>query len=113
MSKSTGPLGNLGNLGNIVKQAQELQERLGKIQEEAASRTVEASAGGGMVTATVSGRLEVVSLRIDPEVFKSGDQEMLQDLVIAAVNQGIRAAQAMMAEEMKKVTGGLNIPGLG
>ena len=106
MSKAFGPL------GNIVKQAQELQERLGQIQEAAASKTVEASAGGGMVTAVVSGRLDVVSLRIDPEVLKTGDLEMLQDLIIAAVNQGVRSAQAMMAEEMKKVTGGLKIPGL-
>ena len=106
MSKESNPL------GNIMKQAQELQERLGKMQEQAAARTVEATAGGGMVTAVVSGRLEIVSLRIDPEVLKNGDVEMLQDLVTAAVNQGIRDAQAMVAEEMKKVTGGLKIPGL-
>ena len=106
MSKGLNPL------GNIMKQAQEQQERLGQIQEQAAGQTVEASAGGGMVTATVSGRLEVLSLRIDPEVLKSGDIEMLQDLVMAAINQGIRNAQAMVAEEMKKVTGGLKIPGL-
>ena len=106
MSKGLNPL------GNIMKQAQELQERLGQIQEQAAAQTVEASAGGGMVTAVVSGRLEVVSLRIEPEVLKSGDIEMLQDLVMAAINQGIRNAQAMVAEEMKKVTGGLKIPGL-
>ena len=106
MSKGLNPL------GNIMKQAQELQERLGQIQEQAGAQTVEASAGGGMVTAVVSGRLEVVSLRIDPEVLKSGDIEMLQDLVMAAINQGIRNAQAMVAEEMKKVTGGLKIPGL-
>lgn len=106
MSKAFGPL------GDIMKQAQELQQRLGQIQEQAAARTVEATAGGGMVTAVVTGRLEVVSLRIDPEVLKSGDIEMVQDLVIAAVNQGIRSAQEMMAEEMKKVTGGLKIPGM-
>ena len=106
MSKAFGPL------GDIMKQAQELQSRLGQIQEQAATRTVEATAGGGMVTAVVSGRLEIVALRIDPEVFKSGDVEMVQDLVIAAVNQGIRAAQEMMADEMKKVTGGLKIPGM-
>jgi nucleoid-associated protein EbfC len=106
MSKQFGPL------GNIVKQAQELQERLGQIQEEAAAKTVEAAAGGGMVTAVVNGRLEVVSLRIDPEVLKSGDHEMLQDLILAAVNSGIRSAQAIVADEMKKVTGGLKIPGL-
>jgi len=102
----------LGGLDTIMKQAQELQERLGRIQEDAAARTAEGSAGGGMVTAVVSGRLEVVSLRIDPSVLASGDLDMLQDLVVAAVNQGIRAAQAMMADEMKKLTGGLKIPGL-
>lgn len=107
MSKGFGPL------GNIVKQAQELQERLGQIQEQAAARTVETSAGGGMVRVVVSGRLEIVSLHIEPEVLKSGDVAMVQDLVIAAVNQGIRAAQEMMTEEMKKVTGGMKIPGLG
>ncbi len=101
------------DLGGIMKQAQELQERLGKVQEEAASRTVEATSGGGMVTAIVSGKIELVGLRIDPEVLKSADAEMLQDLIVAAVNQAIRNAQALMAEEMKKVTGGLNIPGLG
>ena len=106
MSKEAGPL------GNIMKQAQELQERLGRVQEEAAAKTVEASAGGGMVTAVVNGRLEVVSLRIDPEVLKGADHDMLQDLIIAAVNQGIRNAQAMVADEMKKITGGLKIPGL-
>ncbi len=106
MSKGFNPL------GNIVKQAQELQERLGQIQEQAAAKTVEASAGGGMVTAVVSGRLELIELRIDPEVATSGDREMLQDLIIAAVNQAIRTAQEMMAEEMKKVTGGMKIPGL-
>src|SRR5512140_812439 len=99
-------------IGNIVKQAQELQERLGQVQAAAAAKTVEASAGGGMVTVVINGRLELVSLRVDPEVLKGGDTEMLQDLIIAAVNQGIRNAQALMAEEMKKVTGGLNIPGL-
>jgi hypothetical protein len=106
MSKGFGPL------GNIMKQAQELQERLTRVQEEAAAKTVEASAGGGMVTVVINGRLQVVKLRIEPEIMKSGDTEMLQDLVIAAVNQGIRAAQDKMAEEMKKVTGGLQIPGL-
>jgi nucleoid-associated protein EbfC len=99
-------------LGNLVKQAQELQERLGQIQEEAAGKTVEASAGGGMVSVTVNGRLQLVALRIDPEVLKSNDVEMLQDLLIAAINQGIKNAQEMMAEEMKKLTGGLKIPGL-
>jgi nucleoid-associated protein EbfC len=100
-------------LGNIVKQAQELQERLAKAQEEVASKTVEASAGGGMVKVTVNGKLEVVGLELDPQVVQSGDRDMLQDLIVAAVNQGIRTAQRLVAEEMGKITGGLNIPGLG
>jgi nucleoid-associated protein EbfC len=106
VSKGAGPF------GNIMKQAQELQERLAQIQADAGSKTVEASSGGGMVNAVVNGRLEVVGLRIDRQVVEGGDLEMLQDLIIAAVNQGIRAAQKLMADEMSKVTGGLKIPGL-
>lgn len=106
MSKSFG-------LGNIVKQAQELQEQLAKVQEAAGGKTVEAQAGGGMVKVTVSGRLELVRVEIDPQLLANDDREMLQDLVVAAVNQGIRSAQQMMAEEMSKLTGGLKIPGLG
>ena len=106
MSKSFG-------LGNIVKQAQELQERLTRVQEEAAAKTVEATAGGGMVRVTVNGKLEVLRLSIEPQVLEGGDVEMLQDLIIAAVNEGIRSAQRLMADEMNKVTGGLKIPGLG
>jgi hypothetical protein len=102
----------MANLGDLMKQAQQLQTKLTRLQEEVATKTVEASAGGNMVTAVVSGRLEVVSLHIDPTVLTSGDAEMLQDLVIAAVNEGIRKAQKMMADEMGKLTGGLKIPGL-
>ena len=100
-------------LGDLFKQAQNLQERLQQVQEEAASRTVEATAGGGMVRATVNGRLELLRLQIDPTAVASGDLEMLQDLVIAAVNQALRAAQQQMADEMSKLTGGLKLPGLG
>ncbi len=101
--------------GDIVKQAQQLQERLQQVQQEAGRKTVQASAGGGMVMAEVNGRLEIVNLRIEPSVIEARDAEMLRDLVMAAVNEGIRRAQQMMAEEMGKVTGGLNIkiPGLG
>ena len=98
--------------GNIVKQAQELQERLAKVQEDAAGGTVEGSAGGGMVKAIVNGRLEVVRVHIEPAVLQGGDVQMLEDLIVAAVNQGIRAAQQRMADEMSKLTGGLKIPGL-
>ena|SRR5713101_1267492 len=99
-------------LEDLMKQAQQLQTKLTRIQEEAAGKTVEASAGGNMVTAAVNGRLEIVALQIDPTVLTAGDVEMVQDLVIAAVNEGIRKAQKMMAEEMGKVAGGLKIPGL-
>ena len=102
-------------LGDIVKQAQQLQERLQQAQQEAGSKTVEASAGGGMVTATVNGRLELVDLKIEPSITGAQDADMLRDLVMAAVNEGIRRAQKMVADEMGKITGGLNmkIPGLG
>ena len=101
-----------GNLGNIMKQAQAMQEQLAKIQEQAASKTVDGTAGGGMVTVSVSGAIQVVALKIDPEVLKSGDAEMLQDLIVAATNDALRKARDMMAEEMKSITGGLRIPGL-
>ena len=105
MSKESG-------FGNIVKQAQQLQERLSQVQDTVARRTVEASAGGGMVKVVVNGKHELLSLTLDPAVLKE-DVELVQDLVIAAVNEGIRNAQKMVAEEMTKVTGGLKIPGLG
>lgn len=102
----------LGNMGNILKQAQAMQERLGKIQEEAANKVVEASAGGGMVTVSVTGAMQVTKVVIDPEVMKSEDREMLQDLLVAATNEGLRKAKDMMSEEMKSLTGGMGIPGL-
>ncbi|MFQ5991770.1 MAG: YbaB/EbfC family nucleoid-associated protein [Nitrospiraceae bacterium] len=101
-----------GNMGNMLKQAQAMQEQLAKLQEQAASKTVEGTAGGGMVSVTVNGAMEVVAMRIDPEVFKGGDGDMLQDLLVAAANDALRKARDMVAEEMKSVTGGLRIPGL-
>src|SRR5215470_17999641 len=101
----------MANLGDLMKQAQQLQNKLARIQEEAGNKTVEATAGGNMVNAVINGRLELVSLRINPTVVEGGDMEMLQDLVLAAVNEGIRKAQKMMADEMSKITGGLKIPG--
>jgi hypothetical protein len=101
-----------GNIGNLMKQAQAMQEQLAKVQEQAAAKTVDGTAGGGMVTVTVSGAMQVVGVRIDPEVMKSGDAEMLQDLVTAAVNDALRKARDLMTEEMKAVTGGLRIPGM-
>jgi DNA-binding YbaB/EbfC family protein len=102
---------SLGDLGNIMKQAQQLQERLAQVQDDVARRTVEASAGGGMVKVVVNGKHELLAITIDPAVLKE-DVELVQDLVLAAVNEGLRSAQRMVAEEMTKVTGGLKIPGL-
>ncbi len=97
---------------NPLQQVKVLQEKIARIQADLAARTVEASAGGGMVVATVNGRQEVVSIQVDPQVVDPADVEMLQDLIVAAINDGLRKAQEMAAEEMGKLAGGLNIPGL-
>jgi len=98
--------------GNILKQAQQMHAKIAQLQEEMAGKTVEASAGGGMVNIVMNGKQQILSLRIDPEVVNREDIEMLQDLIAAAVNEAIRKSQEMMSEEMKKITGGLSIPGL-
>ncbi len=100
------------NIGNIMKQAKKLQERMGQLQAEMEQKTVTATSGGGMVTVTVSGKGELVSLKIERDVVNAEDVEMLQDLILAAVNEGVRKAQEMAQAEMMKITGGLNIPGL-
>lgn len=102
------------NLGNIMRQAQKMQEKLAEIQKELANKTVEASSGGGMVTAVVNGNQELISIKIDPSVVDPKDIDMLQDLVVAAVNEANRRSKQMMSEEMSKLTAGLgiNMPGL-
>jgi DNA-binding YbaB/EbfC family protein len=85
---------------------------MAKLQEEAANKTVTGSAGGGMVTVTANGAMELVGVVIDPEAVKGGDVDMLQDLVMAASNDALRKARQMMADQMKAVTGGMNMPGL-
>jgi DNA-binding YbaB/EbfC family protein len=100
------------DMQEILRQAQQMQERLARIQEELAGRTVEASAGGGMVTVVVNGKQEVVSVRIEKEVVSPDDVELLQDLVAGAVNEAMSRSRKMMADEMAKITGGLNLPGL-
>ncbi|MFP3866927.1 MAG: YbaB/EbfC family nucleoid-associated protein [Desulfobacteraceae bacterium] len=100
------------NIGNLMKQAQKLQSKMMAIQEELAERTVTAQVGGGMVEVVANGRQELVSVRIDPEVVNPDDVEMLQDLVLAAVNDALNRAREMVSEEMSKLTGGLKIPGL-
>ena len=100
------------NINNILKQARKLQERIERLQEELATKTVDATAGGGMVTVVVSGRNEIISLRIEKEVVNPDDVDMLQDLILAAVNEGLRRAQEMATVEMAKISGGMNLPGL-
>jgi nucleoid-associated protein EbfC len=97
---------------NPMQQIKTLQDKMAKIQEELAAKTVESSAGGGMVTAVMNGRQELVSLKLEPQVVDPQDLEMLQDLIVAAVNDALRRSQEMAAGEMGKLAGGLNIPGL-
>src|SRR3990172_5749593 len=105
-------MSNRKMFGDIMKQAQQMQERLAKLQEEAGKKMVEASAGGGMVTVVANGKQEILSVKIDPEVMSGNDKEMIQDLVVAAVNEALRKSRDLMAEEMKALTGGLQIHGL-
>lgn len=100
------------NFKNMMKQAQQLQSKMAKLQEELAEKTVEASAGGGMVKVVANGRQEIVSIRLEKEVVDPEDIDMLQDLILAAVNEALSQSQKMIAGEMGKLTGGLNIPGL-
>lgn len=102
----------IANMGQLLKQAQQLQSKMAKLQEEVGNRTVMSSAGGGMVTATVNGRQEIVSIQIDKEVIDPDEKEMLQDLIMAALNDALTKAKDMMNEEMGNLTKGLNIPGI-
>ncbi len=100
------------NIMSMMKQAQKLQAKMAELQAELGNRTVSAAAGGGMVEAVVNGRQELLSLRIDKEVVSPDDVEMLQDLILAAVNEALNRSREMMAQEMAKLTGGMQIPGL-
>lgn len=99
-------------MSRMMKQVQKMQAEMVRVQEELGSKTVDATAGGGMVTVVANGHQEIVSVTIDPEAVDPEDVEMLQDMVMAAVNEALRASKEMAADEMAKVTGGLNIPGL-
>ncbi len=101
-----------GPLKNLMKQAQQMQAKLARVQEELKMREVEATAGGGMVTARVNGAQEILEIRIEREIVNPDETEMLQDLVKAAVNEALRKSREMVAEEMGKITGGMGIPGL-
>ncbi len=100
------------NMDKIMKQAQKMQAQMAKVQEDLAGEKVEGSAGGGMVTVTANGQGDVVAVRIDPEVMKADEVEMLEDLVLAAVNEALRRSKELAAERMGKITGGLGSMGL-
>ncbi len=99
-------------LGEIMKQAQRMKAEVDRIQAEVGAKTVDGSAGGGMVTAVANGRGELLSVKIDPEVLRSEDREMLQDLVTAAANDALRKARELLAHEVSRVAGGMGLPGL-
>ena len=103
---------NMGNMNKIMKQVQKRQQDMAKLQEELQEKTVEATAGGGVVKVVASGKKQIVSIDISPEVVDPDDVEMLQDLIMAATNEALQKAEDMVAEEMGKLTGGLNMPGL-
>ncbi len=105
-------MANIGAMGNLLKQAQDMQARMAKIQEELANKTVEGSAGGGMVRVTVNGQFNVTAVKIETSVVNAEEKEMLEDLILAATNDGVRKARDLVSAEMSKITGGLKIPGL-
>jgi nucleoid-associated protein EbfC len=101
-----------GDMSNILKQAKAMQDQMARIQEQAATKTASGTAGGGSVTVTANGAMQIVSVIIDPEVGKGGDVEMIQDLVLAATNDALRKAKDLMEQDMKALTGGMKMPGL-
>ena len=107
-SRGMGGMG--GNMNNMIRQAQKMQQDMLKAQEELENKTYEAAAGGGVVSATVSGKKELVAVAIDPEAVDPEDVEMLQALIVAAVNEALRKANDDAASQMSKLTGGLNLP---
>ncbi len=100
------------NMNNMIKQAQKMQQEMLRAQQEIEEKEIEASAGGGAVSVKISGKKELLELNISPEVIDPDDKEMLQDLIIAAVNEGMRKADEISAQQMSRLTGGMNIPGL-
>ena len=99
--------------GNMMKEAQKLQAQMEKMQEEVGRKTIEATAGGGMVTVQANGKQELIAIKIDPEVINKDDAQMLEDLVLAACNEALRKSRELVQQELGKLTGGLKIPGLG
>ena len=99
-----------GNMKNLMKQASKMKEQMAKVQEEVGEREVEAASGGGMVTVTVKAKGEVTSIRIEPDVINESDQDMLQDLIVAAINEALKQGQKLMNDEVAKLAGGLGLP---
>ena len=104
--------GGMGNIQQLMQQAQRMQQQMAQKQAELAEKTVTAQSGGGMVTATVNGAHELLELSIDPDVIDPEDKEILEDMVVAAVNQAMQQAEEMAQQELGKLAGGMNIPGL-
>ena len=105
-------MASVGGMGNLLKQAQEMQARMAKIQEELGQKTVQGSAGGGMVQVTMNGQFNLTEVKIEASVINADEKEMLEDLILAAVNDGMRKARDLVSTEMSKITGGFKIPGL-
>ena len=101
-----------GNMQQLARQAQKLQQQMTKMQEELEAREFEAAAGGGMVKVTVNGEMEITKLTIDPDTLDPEDVEMLQDMIMAAVNEAVRGVNELANKQMGAITGGLNIPGM-
>lgn len=105
-------LGNIANLGGVLRSAMDLKGKVEQLKESLANERIEAAAGGGMVTVTMTGKMEVLSIEIDPEVIDKDDTEMLATLIQAAMNEAIRKAQDLVKSKMTEITGGLDIPGI-
>jgi len=103
-------MGNMGNMAGMMKKMQKLQGEMAKMQEQLKTRTMEVSAGGGAIKVVINGDKQIESLKIDPAAVDPADIEMLEDLVVAAINEAIKKVDDMMAQEMGKLTGGLNLP---
>ncbi len=112
MAKFRGGMPGMGNMNQMIKQAQKMQEEMLKAQSEIEEKTLEASAGGGAVTVTINGKKELLSIKLSEEAVDPDDIETLEDLILSAVNEAMRQADALASSTMGKLTGGMNIPGL-
>ncbi len=101
-----------GSMSKMLKQAKQMQEQIAKMQEELEQKEIESSSGGGAITVTITGKQMITALKINPDAVDLEDIELLEDMIMAAINEGIRKSQEMVSTEMARITGGLNIPGL-